>query len=66
MFEGFTLEHVAAHLDHESVPRRRRGLTDDQVRDAAHLYLNGQSLARIANRHHVAPHTIRPPSSATE
>lgn len=50
---------VAAHLDRNAVPRRRRGLTDDQARDAVHLYRSGQSLARIADRHHVDPHTIR-------
>jgi lambda repressor-like predicted transcriptional regulator len=50
---------VAAHLDRHTVPRRRRGLTDEQIRDAIHLYCSGQSLARIADRHHVDPHTIR-------
>jgi len=50
---------VAAHLDRQAVPRRNRGLTDEQIRDAVHLYRSGHSLTRIANRHHVDPHTIR-------
>ena len=50
---------VAAHLDRQTVPRRRRGLSDEQVRDAVRRYRSGQSLARIADRHHVDPHTIR-------
>lgn len=50
---------VAAHLDRNAVPRRRRGLTDDQASNAVHLYRSGQSLVRIAQRYHVDPHTVR-------
>jgi DNA-binding NarL/FixJ family response regulator len=50
---------VAAHLDRNAVPRRQRGLTPDQAREAARLYRTGLSLARIAERHHVDPHTVR-------
>jgi len=50
---------VAAHLDRNVVPRHPRGLSDDQARNAVYLYRSGQSLARIAQRYRVDPHTIR-------
>jgi hypothetical protein len=37
---------------------RRQGLNEEQVRLAAHLYRQGQSLARIGQCLHVDPGTV--------
>jgi len=50
---------VSAILRRHDVPMRRRGLTDDQIDDAEHLYQQGWSLARIGNHMNVTADTVR-------
>jgi hypothetical protein len=50
---------VSAILHRHQVPMRRRGLTDDQIDDAEHLYRQGWSLARIGNHMNVTADTVR-------
>jgi DNA-binding CsgD family transcriptional regulator len=50
---------VTQHLRRSGVALRRRGLDDQQVDQAMHLYQQGSSLARIGTRLDVDAHTIR-------
>jgi lambda repressor-like predicted transcriptional regulator len=50
---------VTQHLQRNGVPLRRRGLDDQQVDQAMHLYRQGWSLARVGARLHVDTHTVR-------
>ena len=52
---------IIAHLDQHSVPRRRvvRRMTDALVAEAAVDYLDGHSLATVANKFNVAIRTLR-------
>lgn len=50
---------VSEHLHRQGIPMRRRGLNPDQARLAAHLYQQGQSLARIGAHLAVDPGTVR-------
>jgi lambda repressor-like predicted transcriptional regulator len=50
---------VSEHLHRQGIPMRRRGLDPDQARLAAHLYQQGQSLARVGDRLAVDPGTVR-------
>ena len=50
---------VMAHLERRGVARRTpRKLTDQLVKDAAHLYTRGETLAEMADRLDVAPSTL--------
>jgi hypothetical protein len=52
---------IITHLDQHSVPRRRvvRKMTDALVAEAAVEYLDGHSLAIVANKFNVAIRTLR-------
>jgi hypothetical protein len=50
---------VTQHLRSNGVALRRRGLDDQQVEQAVHLYRQGWSLARVGARLHVDAHTVR-------
>jgi len=50
---------VTHHLQRNRVPLRRRGLDDQQVDQAVHLYRQGSPLARIGTRLDVDAHTVR-------
>jgi hypothetical protein len=56
---GIHRNTVAHHLHRLDIPMRRHGLSGEQARLAAHLYQNGQSLARIGERLAVDPSTVR-------
>ncbi|WP_284742782.1 helix-turn-helix domain containing protein [Amycolatopsis sp. RTGN1] len=56
---GIERRTVSAILHRHDVPMRRRGLTDDQIDDAEHLYQQGWSLARIGNHMDVTADTVR-------
>jgi hypothetical protein len=49
---------VSEHLHRQGVRMRRRGLEEWQIDEAAQLYEQGWSLARIAPRYDVHPSTI--------
>lgn len=49
---------VAAHLDRHGVTNRRGGLAPEQIEEAARLYADGWSLARIATRFDVYPTSV--------
>ena len=52
---------IITHLDQRGVPRRRvvRKMTDALVAEAAVEYLDGHSLAVVANKFNVAIRTLR-------
>lgn len=50
---------VMAHLDRSGVERRRRGLALEQVDEAAKLYGDGWSLARVGKYFGVNAETVR-------
>ena len=52
---------IITHLDQHGVPRRRvvRKMTDALVAEAAVEYLDGHSLATVANKFNVAIRTLR-------
>lgn len=50
---------VMAHLDRSGVERRRRGLAREQVDEAAKLYGDGWSLARVGRHFGVNGETVR-------
>ncbi len=52
---------IITHLDQHDVPRRRvvRKMTDTLVAEAAVEYLDGHSLAIVANKFNVAIRTLR-------
>ena len=52
---------IITHLDQRGVPRRRvvRKMTDALVAEAAVEYLDGHSLATVANKFNVAIRTLR-------
>lgn len=50
---------VSQHLDRNGVTLRRRGLDDEQVDQAVHLYRRGWSLARIGAHLEADAHTVR-------
>jgi lambda repressor-like predicted transcriptional regulator len=50
---------VTQHLRRNGVALRRRGLDDQQIDQAVHLYRQGWSLARVGARLHVDAHTVR-------
>ena len=56
---GVDRETVRATLRRAGLPQRERGLTAEQVNEAARLYEAGQSLARIGRCFEVDPHTVR-------
>jgi transposase-like protein len=58
---GVNRTTIIKHLDRHGVPRRRvvRKMTDALVAEAAVEYLDGRSLATVANRFNVAIRTLR-------
>ncbi|OLT41638.1 hypothetical protein BJF85_04190 [Saccharomonospora sp. CUA-673] len=56
---GIERRTASAILHRHGVPMRRRGLSEEQIDDAARLYQQGWSLARIAARMDVAAGTVR-------
>ncbi len=50
---------VMGHLTRLDVARRRRGLSAEQIGDAAKLYAQGWSLARVGERFAVSGETVR-------
>jgi len=58
---GVNRTTIITHLDQHGVPRRRvvRKMTDALVAEAALEYLDGHSLATVANKFNVAIRTLR-------
>ncbi len=56
---GIDRETVRATLRRAGLPQHQRGLTAEQINEAAKLYQAGQSLARIGRRFGVDAHTVR-------
>ena len=58
---GVNRTTIITHLDQHGVPRRRvaRKMTDALVAEAAVEYLDGHSLATVANKFNVAIKTLR-------
>ena len=58
---GVNRTTIITHLDQHGVPRRRvvRKMTDALVAEAAVEYLDGHSLATVANKFNVAIRTLR-------
>jgi DNA-binding CsgD family transcriptional regulator len=55
---GISKTRVATILREQGVTIRRQGLTDEQKREAAELYVGGKSLAWIGTRFGVSHTTI--------
>ena len=55
---GISKTRVADVLRGQSVPIRRQGMNDGQVREAATLYAAGKSLAWLGNRYGVSHTTV--------
>jgi transposase-like protein len=50
---------ATAHLKRQGIKLRQRGLTQTQIEEAVHLYVNGWSLTKIGERFGIYPHSVR-------
>ena len=56
---GVSRETVIRHLRRQAVGPRKLGLNEQQIKEAAKLYEQGDSLATIEKRMSVTAHTVR-------
>ena len=56
---GIGRDTVSQHLTRQGVGRRRRGLDESQVSEAARLYVEGWSLKRLEAKFGVDAETVR-------
>ena len=56
---GICTRTAVAHLVRRSVPRRRRGMAEEDVPKAARLYESGLSLMEVGRRFGVSQATVR-------